>query len=58
MAHYTEKNKTGFLLIPQLKVNLKGIQDLNISGKTINLRVKKKKKKASQLCDTGVNEIF
>lgn len=57
MAHYMEKNKTGFLLIPQLKVNLKGIKDLNISGKTINLRVKKKKK-ANQLCDTGVKEIF
>lgn len=57
MAHYMEKNKTGFLLIPQLKVNLKGIKYLNISGKTINLRVKKKKK-ANQLCDTGVKEIF
>ena len=41
VAHYMEKNKTGFLLIPQLKVNLKGIKDLNISGKTTNLRVKK-----------------
>lgn len=47
MAHYMEKNKTGFLLIPQLKVNLKGIKDLNISGKTINLRVKKKKKQTN-----------
>lgn len=37
-----EKNKTGFLLIPQLKVNFKGIQDLNIGNKTINLMVKKR----------------
>lgn len=38
-----EKNKTGFLLIPQPKMNLKKIKDLNINRKTINLRVKKKK---------------
>lgn len=38
-----EKNKTGFLLIPQPKMNLKEIKDLNINRKTINLRVKKKK---------------
>lgn len=37
-----EKNKTGFLLIPQPKMNLKEIKDLNINRKTINLRVKKK----------------
>lgn len=42
VAHCMEKNKTGFLLIPQLKVNFKGIQDLNIGNKTINLMVKKK----------------
>lgn len=42
VALYTEKNKTGFLLIPQPKMNLKEIKDLNINRKTINIRVKKK----------------
>lgn len=41
VAHYKETNKTGFLLIPQPKVDLKGIKDLNINSKIINLIVRR-----------------
>lgn len=40
-AHYKETNKTGFLLIPQPKVDLKGIKDLNTNSKIINLIVRR-----------------
>ena len=35
VAPYMEKNKTVFLLIPQPKMSLKEIKDLNINRKTI-----------------------
>lgn len=41
MACYVEKNKSRFLLKSQPKLNLRGIEDLNIKSKTVNLVVKK-----------------
>lgn len=55
MACYVEKNKSRFLLKSQPKLNLRGIEDLNIKSKTVNLVVKKKRR---LLHDTEIRRIF
>lgn len=55
MARYVEKNKSRFLLKSQPNLNLRGIEDLNIKSKTVNLVVKKKRR---LLCDTEIRRIF